>query len=183
MIEVKVGYSKEFSNHSNTKFKSKSDFFKNYNKKKSNPCPNLQVQDKKLLITGCARSGTTYISKFLQNCGLDVPHEVTGEFGCISWMMAADDCFAPWGEGSLGYEFDLVFHQVRNPLKCISSVMINQPNLTWDYICKHVPEIDILEPIIQRCAKYWYYWNLLAEKKADWTYRIEDLEQVIGEMS
>ena len=161
---------------------SKGEYFLRYITNKSANCSKKKVKNKKLLITGCARSGTAYISEFLQNCGLDVPHEVSGEFGCVSWMMAADDCMAPWGEGSLGYEFELVFHQVRNPLKCIASLFANEP-LVGEYIFKHVPEINPSESKLTRAAKYWYYWNLLAEKKADWTYRIEDLEQVIGEMS
>jgi len=39
------------------------------------------------------------------------------------------------------------------------------------------------DPKIVKGAKYWYYWNLLAEKKAEWTYRVEDIENQIDEMS
>ena len=38
------------------------------------------------------------------------------------------------------------------------------------------------DSILTRCAKYWYYWNLMIEEKAEWTYRIEDFAEKYQEM-
>jgi hypothetical protein len=42
------------------------------------------------IVTGCARSGTTYMSKVLQACGLRCPHEEWGPDGTVAWQYAAD---------------------------------------------------------------------------------------------
>ena len=51
---------------------------------------------------------------------------------------------------------------------------------SWRYICEWTPcKLD--EPPMLRAAKYWYYWNLHAEKIAHWRYRIEDFRHVYPE--
>lgn len=136
-----------------------------------------------LLITGCARSATTYISKVMEMNGLQFVHEGLARDGCSSWTMAVDAAKTPWGPGSKGLEFKHIFHQVRNPLSTISSVNHTEGEASWKFICEHVPEISLKEPQLHRCVKYWIYWNQIAENKAEWTYRIEDLEKVLPEMS
>lgn len=135
-----------------------------------------------LLITGCARSGTHYITQVLNLCGLKLRHERGGEDGMVSWLMAAKSGRTPFGPGGNKFQFVHIFHQVRDPLKSIASIC-KEPRESWEYICKHVPEINIFDPLLVRAAKYYYYWNLMAEKKAEWTYRIEDLENVFDKMS
>lgn len=139
-------------------------------------------EERPLLITGCARSGTTFITKFLRGNDLEVSHERDAAFGIVSWMMAADSPHAPWGPGADQFRFKHVFHQVRHPLKTIASAY-HEPRPSWGFIERFVPEIDKEEPRLVRAAKYWYYWNLLAESKAEWTYRVEDVENQIGEMA
>lgn len=143
------------------------------------------------LITGCARSGTQFISQVLRLNGVNIRHErdaTTGLFrlngkNCISsWVMAADSDTTPWGPGSEGYQFEHIFHQVRDPIKTINSAA-NEPEESWQYIRQFVPEIKPNDSKLVRSAKYWYYWNLLAEKKAEWTYRIEDLDVKFDEMA
>jgi hypothetical protein len=86
------------------------------------PAPELQP----FVVTGCARSGTTYISAVLSGLGLRCGHEVvfgprtrafTGfgeQHGDCSWLAA------PF----LGQTGDaLVFHQVRHPLKVVRSLL------------------------------------------------------------
>lgn len=157
-------------------------------------CQNLQAsQDnrvntdtpcikKRLLVTGCARSGTGYISAVLKLCGLDIGHEYVGEDGCSSWPMAVDALACPWGPTTQGLEFEHTFHQVRHPLLVISSVNTTEPQVTWDYVCHEMPQIKQEDPRIVKCAKYWYYWNLAAEKKAEWTYKLEEIDLVFEEM-
>jgi|EndMetStandDraft_5_1072996.scaffolds.fasta_scaffold65284_3 hypothetical protein len=134
-----------------------------------------------LLITGCGHSGTLYIAKVLQLCGLKINHEADGEDGIVSWFMAAPSKSAPFGPGGKEFQFVHIFHQVRDPLKVIASIC-KEPAKGWLYISRHVPEITMDEPLLGRAAKYYYYWNRMAEKKAQWTYRIEDIENVMDEM-
>lgn len=78
-----------------------------------------------LLITGCGRSGTTYISAVLQEFGLDVRHECYGADGICSWPMTVVDDDLPWKWLPPGRNKDMKFthilHQVRHPLKVIAS--------------------------------------------------------------
>ena len=139
-------------------------------------------EERFLLITGCARSGTTYISRFLCRSGIDVPHEAVGAHGSVSWPMTADSFRSPWGPPSGHYAFTHTFHQVRDPLKTISSVYATEPQASWNFIQKHISEINPTDSKITKCAKYWIYWNLMAEEKAEWTYRIENLPNELNKM-
>ncbi len=134
-----------------------------------------------LLIIGCARSGTTYMTQVLRANGLDVKHEGDGSFGIVSWPMVAESETSPWGPGAKKFFFSHIFHQVRDPLKTIASAS-KEPMSSWVYICRHCPEIKLDDTPLVKAAKYWYYWNLLAEKKAEWTYRVEDIEAVMDKM-
>ena len=134
---------------------------------------------KNVLVIGCGRSGTAYISKFLKASGIDAPHEHRmGSDGCVSWLMTADVHWAPWGPLFRNYKFRHIFHQVRNPLKVIQSFYNVPPSASWEWICKVIPEIKMFEPNLVKCAKYWFYWNRLAASRAEWTYRIEDFDEV-----
>lgn len=138
-------------------------------------------QQRELLITGCARSGTTFIARVLRKSGLAVGHERDGAFGVVSWSMGIDTTDRCWGPSSGLYQFKHIFHQVRHPLKAIASFhLANQRS--WDYVYRHIPQINREDKMIVRCVKYWIYWNLKAEKRAEWTYRVEDIENALPEM-
>lgn len=134
------------------------------------------MKKKKVLITGCGRSGTKYIAFVLRRWGLDVPHERMGRDGCASWCMAVDAEKTPFGESCRNYEFEHIFHQVRNPLAVIASIKTFK-NKSWQFICEHTA-IRMGEPLLIRCAKYWYFWNLEAENISQWRYRIEDFNLI-----
>ena len=135
-----------------------------------------------LLITGCARSGTHYIASLLTLAGLPIKHEKEGEMGTSSWTMAVNALQTPWGPGYLKFNFQHVFHQVRDPLKTISACT-TEPERSWEFIYDHIPQIKVKDRLVVKCAKYWYYWNLEAENKAEFTYRVEDIENALDEMS
>ncbi len=141
------------------------------------PKATAENTDYLLLIVGCGRSGTGYISTLLRECGLDIGHEVLGVDGTSNWFWTFDSSI------NCKYHYKHIFHQIRNPLDVISSWYNNEidHSYIWIFICSHVPEIDSNEPFLVRCAKYWYYWNLAAEKKAEWSYRVEDIDAVISE--
>jgi hypothetical protein len=135
---------------------------------------------RKLLITGCGRSGTKYIALLMRRLGLDVRHEELGVDGVASWYMAVDTNEVPFGPALRGCEFEHIHHQLRHPLAVIASASTFKRQ-TWEFICAHIP-VSLREPLPLRCAKYWYYWNLEAEKVAHWRYRVEDLSTVFQAM-
>lgn len=125
--------------------------------------------------------------------GLDVrhempvpPHGTMGADGMASWYMTVDDPHPPYGPSARDYAFDLVIHQVRNPLDVIPSVaqfVLNNPP-SRAYILRHAPATrlgvrDRLRPRRQRlllqAMRYWYAWNLLAAAKAEETVQVERL--------
>jgi hypothetical protein len=134
--------------------------------------------ERSLLITGCARSGTCFIAKVLQQAGLDIQHEQIGRDGVSSWFMTVHANSTPWGPGRNGISFSHIFHQVRHPLKVISSVYTTEGVKSWGYSMPFIPQILPEDSYIVRSAKYWYYWNLMAAKEAELTYRVEDLANV-----
>ena len=136
--------------------------------------PKNPIRD--VLVIGCARSGTTYMTDVLRACDYRVGHEYLKRNGVCSWEMTVDTKQVPWGHARDGAQFKHIFHQVRDPLKTITSCL-GEPHASFVFIQQHIPEIKSEDSLLTQCAKYWYYWNLKAEAQAEWTYRIEDLEK------
>jgi hypothetical protein len=157
------------------------------------------MERKKLLVTGCGRSGTLYASEVWKSQGLDVRHENPrppngrmGRDGIASWYMTVNDPDPPFGPSAADYEFDLVIHQVRHPLKVIPSVAlvifgdpasVRDP-LSRQYIERNAPETRLSteerslphrQQLLLQAARYWYCWNLLSQQKASLTVRVEHL--------
>lgn len=153
---------------------------------------------KKLLVTGCGRSGTLYLTSYLQKLGLDVRHEnpippngVMGKDGMISWFMAADEPNPPMGPGRSHYEFEYVLHLVRHPLKVIASVaqfILKSDIRSYKYIKKycgftHWPEFSQSfeqEQLYKFAMEYWLGWNNLTNNIATHRARVEFLDDDIS---
>ena len=124
------------------------------------------------LITGCGRSGTTYITQALRRCGLDVGHECYGRDGIVSGFYAVNAPHYPGRHPNPRPVFDVVLQQVRHPLKTIASVTTGRSR-AW---------AQPFVPVEPRASKlrwacyYWLAWNRAAERMAAFTYRIEALE-------
>lgn len=119
-----------------------------------------------VVITGCARSGTQYVARALDALGFKIGHwNMLGEQGVSSDLVVPwqciDDC--------------LILHQVRDPLRQISS-MQTSAMYTWNYIGQILKFTD--ESLLLKCMKYWYYWNVTAEKRGRFTYRLEDIDNI-----
>lgn len=123
---------------------------------------------KKCVIIGCGRSGTSYISKVLSETGLDIQHETSGVDGSANWYRT------PYPRIWLKLRHEFIVHQVRNPLNCISSCQTLNEH-SWTKINRHI-SFSSEEPLVLRCAKYWYHWNVMAEPKSDLLIRLENLE-------
>ena len=113
-------------------------------------------------ITGCARSGTVYITSVLKELGYSIGHEQMGTDGSVGYHLAPlrpDNCF----------------HQVRHPLRQISSMVAHQ---SWGFMND---VIDLEGHGLFGCMQYWLKWNKLCEEFCVWQYRIEDLPDVWDE--
>lgn len=131
------------------------------------------MSSRRLLVTGCGRSGTKYIAFVCRRLGLDVRHEELGRDGIASWTMAVNTHRRPYGPSSTACSFTHVFHQVREPLATIESATTFGPE-AWSFICSFT-SCSLGEPVLLRSARYWLTWNERAEQIAEWQYRVEDL--------
>jgi len=157
------------------------------------------MERRRLLVTGCGRSGTLYASRVLQAVGLDVRHEmpvppngVVGEDGIASWYMAVGDPRPPYGPSAAHYEFGLVVHLVRDPLKVIPSVaQFRAPQSPLAPLHRAELPRGAADParaapgrdhaLMIQGARYWYHWNHLAEARARGGIRIQ-VERLIEEL-
>jgi len=126
------------------------------------------------LITGCGRSGTKYMAECLRLAGLDVGHERMGRDGAVSSIWCAPHPPYPkYHQQGLRPQFDVILHQVREPLATIASCTTGSDE-SWRFNQIWVP-IKAEWPPVKRAAHYWYWWNKRAEAQAKATYRIENL--------
>lgn len=138
-----------------------------------------------ILVTGTGRSGTHYTAVVMQKLGLDIPHEAVGKDGSASWKHIVSGTFEVRKKrvhrvteiNSGG--FDTILHQVRTPLKVIASMQTFSA-FTWDYMAKFI-ELDRSAPQTRQAMQAYLHWNRLIEKKAQWRFQIEQLEQVFPE--
>lgn len=124
------------------------------------------------LITGAGRSGTKYMSTALKMCGMDMPHERLGKDGIVSSFYCFDTSYYPGKHPVPRPDFDLILHQVREPLASIASI---QTGHSWKWTCQFLP-VDEGAPLLTKCAYNWLVFNVGAERQARHTYRIEALE-------
>ena len=128
-----------------------------------------------ILITGCPRSGTGYASRIFQAQGLDIGHEHLGTDGVSSWLFAVTDHRYPWhkrGELRQNYNFQVILHQVRDPLKVLASMaVLRRPD--WTFIRRH---LELPPGSLQRRIAFYLGWTELCDRQAHYRYRLEDIE-------
>lgn len=140
------------------------------------------MADPFIVITGCPRSGTAYITVLLNALGVKIGHEAVREDGIASWLLAARSNKGPYGPGfsKLGTRPLAVVHQVREPLATIAS-MTTLLGPSWKFAASHID--CAREPSLVRMAmKLWVGWNALTEKIAEKRYRIEEIDTVLPEL-
>lgn len=130
----------------------------------------------KILIVGSPRSGTTFIHTALKEINIDIGNE--------DWM-GADGLVSFYGIRaikSLGPEFpivakpfnygkedfDIIVHQVRNPIDVIRSQGTLQDSSISFMNNTEARDFDEL-------AECWIWWNRHCREQSSYTYRVEDL--------
>jgi len=140
----------------------------------------------KLLVTGCPRSGTTFVARVLQRLGLDVRHEDTGPDGAVSFALTVDDDEYPRGHKGprrSATKFDVLVHLVREPLATISSMATMPELLPWFARHLDLAAWEPLDRLIDRgaganlFAHIWCGWNDLIEaQRPALRVRVEDID-------
>ena len=140
------------------------------------------ARDRRLLLTGCARSGTTYMSVVLRRCGFDITHEKRmGDDGICSWLFASESSAPPWGPVPDDFRFDHTIHLVRHPLSAIPSIATLSRE-SWEYVASVLP-LNPSDPPLLKAARYWLHWNALVEERGGARLvRIEDMPARIDDV-
>ena len=151
----------------------------------------MKREQRPFIITGCARSGTAYTAKLLTAAGVPCPHEEVFSLAAVtalgeaSHLLDWSDCYpkeASWLAAPLLDQLPkdiVVFHQLRNPLHVIRSLMRRRffhPDrgtgskyaeyAKW-WMNQGLPsrlahhKINKGDSPLTRCMKYWVGWNQL----------------------
>jgi len=67
-------------------------------------------------------------------------------------------------------------HQKRNALKVIASCT-TFGDISWRIISEHIP-LYPEESILKKCMKYYYFWNMIAERNTVFSYYVEQLPEI-----
>lgn len=135
---------------------------------------------RKVVMVGCSNSGTTFMSRYLQACGLGVMHENIGEDG-INGYNALDERFLKIYRENLG-DYGPFIHQVRHPLKVISSLgegisegwdvhRTQQILPGWKDQCHNLHKGA---SNLERRMRYWLEWNRLCAEYCGFTVMLEN---------
>jgi hypothetical protein len=135
-----------------------------------------------LVVIGCGRSGTQYTASLFQRAKVRSRHEyyVLGGRQRVlsSWPLSGDGVDVPWPPSTemIAHRKLIFVHQVRHPLAVISSSQTLEAK-SWRYIARQI-DADATRPL-RRAMQYWLHWNVMAERKALMTYRVEQMEQML----
>jgi hypothetical protein len=128
----------------------------------------------RILVTGCGRSGTHYITTVLRVLGLDVGHEVMRRDGMVNWESAKDP------KVDLQRAYDIILHQVRHPFPVIEACKgINEHSRE---MIVNDTSARAYDSHILFGMKYWLDWNQLAQSKAHYTFRVESIPERLREV-
>ena len=135
---------------------------------------------RQILVTGVQRSGTHFTWEMLARLGIHVHHEGLGPAGSVSWLFtwkaATYVINNPASLDARRHRFCVVFHQVRHPLRVISSVVraTRAHDRFWDWLYGVEPGLDRTDPPVRRAARLWLLQNRRLEKIADARFLVEE---------
>jgi hypothetical protein len=141
------------------------------------------MRPQRVLVTGCARSGTGYLAALLSELGLACGHERVFEPATLRGLKPGSPAPAPSWPDSVCAESSwlaapflaslpkgtAVVHLVRHPLAVMRSNLrigfFATPSEYLEHACAHVTGLRQRAPI-ERAARYWTAWNELIEREA-----------------
>ena len=106
-----------------------------------------------------------HTSKVFKQAGFDIGHHVSlGKDGVAADVTMPFKCLKDC----------IVLHQVRYPVNQIASMTTSMAE-TWQYIASIIDIRDC--SLIKSSMIYWYEWNKMTSQVAQYTYRIENMQQ------
>lgn len=140
-----------------------------------------------IAVIGHGKSGTRYLARYLQACGLDVRHEKWGADGCSAWELAT--LSLPGGPHRLHlrrHPLDpsrlRILHVVRDPLATLASWQLCRPQSSQFMArCLYGPlwqqryRCDLSSPRarLRTSMRHWIDWQQLCERIADLRIQVE----------
>lgn len=132
---------------------------------------------RRILVTGCPRSGTGYLAALLTRLGVPCGHAAhlhpqALEFGVPGWP-AGLEAESSWYAAPYTDELpagSVVVHLVREPASALRSLwrvrLFRARSVERAFLERHAPEVLYGTPI-QQTARAWLSWNQLAEGARD----------------
>lgn len=129
------------------------------------------------VIVGTGRSGTRYISQLLRAAGVKCGHENW-------WSLKFEPTTRLQGDASWIATFQVtgfeghVFHQIRDPLKVITSLVRGRPELVPGTIPHEFRSrwVEMTGDPLQDAIAVVIAWVKRAEAVSEWTWRLEDVD-------
>jgi hypothetical protein len=140
------------------------------------PLRRKPVLEPHVVVKAAPYSGTLGICHILQSIGRAVGHEEVKAHGISAWYYAHFDR-ENWA--SVGFRMDTtILHQVRHPLMVISGLM-GCTGLPWKIQrgiikLRNLP-VKMSDNRAEQSMIFWLWWNKMAARDADYTYKIEIL--------
>jgi hypothetical protein len=157
------------------------------------------MKPQRVLVTGCARSGTGYAAALLSRLGLPCGHERLfapdtvrdrrGGWGALPRWPPSVPAESSWLAAPFIERLapgTLVVHLVRHPLAVVRSNLrigfFHEPTDYLDFARAHLPGPERGSPLAQ-AARYWVGWNALIERAIDqrglayMRLRLEDVDE------
>ena len=128
--------------------------------------------EKRIAVLGCPRSGTRFMASVLSYSGYPTGHENYNYPSVIDWQM-----LGTMSATEIRKRFDIILHQVRHPFSFVRSMPTIQLN-SVAFIQAMVPSVrDARDP--KQALIFWEHWNRRCRATADFTYKVEDLKELI----
>lgn len=137
------------------------------------------MKERRILIVGCPRSGTKYISQVFKKAGLSSTHENDkGKDVVVGWRYAASGkafCYHFRHICRFYTEFTQVWHQVRNPVKVLRSLPALGDYRNWAHIVDSRLGLGDRRSL-EYGMQFWLSWTRRCDDMCDWRYRVEDVQ-------
>ena len=125
-------------------------------------------------ILSHGRSGTLYTAMILRSIGLDFGHEEDGTDGAIGGIFFHEKRYLD--------SYGQIFHQLRHPLKTISSSTTCKAD-SFKKVFREIGIDDIWEDEpLRRAMLSWIHYVKWAERHSVWRYKIEDFPKIWPEL-
>jgi hypothetical protein len=133
--------------------------------------------NKPIAIIGCPRSGTGYAAKSFQ-----IGHEKWTKKGIASWCLVdKDPLYGPSLEEILYMHPNVqIFHQTRNPIDTISSLMTMSLR-TFRKFSKTL-NFSLHDSKLKNSMRIWLLWNALAEEFTNDQYQVEKFAETFPDV-